>query len=103
MPKRSFLAFSPARYLCSAVLILALGGCQTTGLEDVTGALGGKQEPVAKADNKADAKPEMDALRERYRAKPSDPAIALEYGNAGIKGCESRGRQWIRKRGTSHR
>jgi len=78
MSKRSSLAFSPARLLLPALLVLGLGGCQTTGIEDVTGALGGKQESAAKAD----ARPEMDALRERYRAKPSDPAIALEYGKA---------------------
>jgi len=63
MPTRLFPAIFPARYLFPALLILALGGCQTTGIEDVTGALGGKTETAGKAE----ARPEMDALRERYR------------------------------------
>src|SRR6185369_17591462 len=78
MPKRLSRASRPARYLFSALLILALGGCQTTGIEDITGALGGKSD----AASKADARPDMDALRERFRARPSDPNIALEYGKA---------------------
>src|SRR5689334_8192303 len=80
MSKRSSLASCPARFLLPALAVLALGGCQTTGLDDVTGALGvsGKPEPAATADGK----PEMDALRERYRAKPNDPNIVLEYGKA---------------------
>src|SRR6266568_7766900 len=78
MSKRLSLAFPRARYLSSALLILALGGCQTTSLEDVTGALGGKSETASKADSK----PDMDALRERYRAKPSDANVALDYGKA---------------------
>ena len=78
MPKRSSLASPPARLLLSALLVLALGGCQTTSLEDVTGALGGRSETAGKAD----PKPDMDALRERYRAKPSDPNVALDYGMA---------------------
>ena len=78
MSKRSPLASPPARFLLPAFLMLVLGGCQTTGLEDVTGALGVKSEAPAKAD----ARPDMDALRERYRARPSDPAMALEYGKA---------------------
>jgi Flp pilus assembly protein TadD len=78
MSKRSLLASPPARFLLPALLLLVLGGCQTTGLEDVTGALGGKTE----AASTADAKPDMEALRERYRAKPSDPNVALEYGKA---------------------
>ncbi len=78
MPKRSPLASPPARFLLPALLVLALGGCQTTGIEDITGALGGKSETAGKAD----PKPDMDALRERYRAKPGDPNVALEYGTA---------------------
>ena len=82
MSKRSSLASPPARVLLPALLVLALGGCQTTSLEDVTGALGGRSEPAAKSDGTADAKSDMDALRERYRAKPGDPNIALDYGKA---------------------
>jgi len=82
MSKRSSVASPPARYLFSALLILALGGCQTTGIEDITGALGGKSETAGKAEAKPDVRPDMDALRERYRAKPGDPNVALEYGKA---------------------
>ncbi|MDE5460876.1 tetratricopeptide repeat protein [Bradyrhizobium sp. CSS354] len=82
MSKRSSVASPPARYLFSALLILALGGCQTTGIEDITGALGGKSDTAGWADAKPEAKPDMDALRERYRAKPGDPNVALEYGKA---------------------
>jgi Flp pilus assembly protein TadD len=78
MSKRSPLASPPARFLLPAFLMLVLGGCQTTSFDDVTGALGVKSEAPAKAD----ARPDMDALRERYRARPSDPAMALEYGKA---------------------
>jgi len=82
MSKRSPLASPPARFLLPGLLVLALGGCQTTGIEDITGALGGKSETAGKADPKPDIKPDMDALRERYRAKPGDPNVALEYGTA---------------------
>lgn len=80
MSKRSSLVSPPARWLLPALLVLVLGGCQTTSLEDVTGALGvgGSSEPAATAD----AKPDMDGLRARYRARPSDPNIALAYGKA---------------------
>ncbi|GLR95368.1 Flp pilus assembly protein TadD [Bradyrhizobium liaoningense] len=77
MSKRSSLA-SPARFLLPALLVLGLGGCQTNGIEDVTGALGVRSEPAGKAE----AKPDMDALRERYRARPGDPGVALAYGKA---------------------
>jgi Flp pilus assembly protein TadD len=76
MSQRSFLSPSPARLLLPALLALALCGCQTVGLEDVTGALGGKPETMR------EAKPDLDALRERYRARPGDPETALAYGKA---------------------
>ena len=78
MSKRSSLAFPAARLLLPALLVLTLGGCQTAGIEDVTGALGVRSETAVKAD----PTPDMDALRERYRAKPGDPDIALAYGKA---------------------
>jgi len=76
MSQRLCLVSSPARLLLSAVLALGLSGCQTTGLEDITGALGAKPEKTR------EAKPDIEALRERYRATPSDPEIALQYGKA---------------------
>jgi Flp pilus assembly protein TadD len=82
MSKRLSVASPPARFLFSALLILALGGCQTTGIDDITGALGGRSETAGKVDARPDMKPDMDALRERYRAKPGDPNVALEYGKA---------------------
>ena len=78
MPKRSSPAFPPAKFLLPAFMVLILGGCQTNGIEDVTGALGVRSETAAKAEARSD----MDALRERYRAKPGEPAIALAYGKA---------------------
>ena len=51
MSKRSLLA-APARFLLPALLVLGLGGCQTAGIDDVTGALGAKSEPVGRADTK---------------------------------------------------
>jgi len=82
MSKRSFPSSPPARLLCSALLVLSLCGCQTTGLDDITGALGGKSEAARNGDAKSDPKPDMDALRERYRASQNDPDIALAYGKA---------------------
>ncbi|MFX8856471.1 hypothetical protein ABTM81_19790, partial [Acinetobacter baumannii] len=69
---------SPARVLLPALLVLGLCGCQTAGLEDVTGALGSKPEKTRAADARSD----LDGLRERYRAKQNDPEIALAYGKA---------------------
>ncbi len=77
MSKRSSFSPSVARFLFPAFLALSLAACQTTGLDDITGALGGKSEPAH-----ADTKPDMDALRERYRANPNDLEVALAYGKA---------------------
>lgn len=77
MSKRSFLVSPSARFLFSALFALGLCGCQTTGLEDVTGALGAKSEP-AHAETRAD----VEGLRERYRANPNDVEVALAYGQA---------------------
>src|SRR5438132_1103861 len=49
MSKRLSVASPPARYLVCALLILSLGGCQTTGIEDITRALGGKADPAVGA------------------------------------------------------
>jgi len=62
----------------SAALVISLGGCQTTALSDVTGSIGDKGEASASADPRRD----VQSLRERFRANPKDPAIALQYGTA---------------------
>jgi Flp pilus assembly protein TadD len=59
----------------SAALALGLAGCQTTA-SDITGSLGDKAEASPPADPRSD----LSALRERYRANPKDPAVALQYG-----------------------
>jgi Flp pilus assembly protein TadD len=60
------------------VLAFALAGCGTAPVPDVTGSLGGKAE----ASGASDARGDVADLRERYRANPKDPAIALAYGKA---------------------
>src|SRR5215470_246127 len=78
MCKRSFLSSPKARLLFSALMALGLCSCQTTGLDDITSALGAKAEMAPKAE----AKPDLAALREVYRTNQSDPNIALQYGQA---------------------
>ncbi len=62
----------------SAILALALCGCQTDGTSDVTGSLGDKTGTSRTADPRRD----LDAYRDRYRANPTDPDAALQYGKA---------------------
>jgi Flp pilus assembly protein TadD len=59
----------------SAVLLLGLCGCQTDGISDITGSLGGKTEKTAPAHS-------LDFYRDRYRANPDDAEAALNYGKA---------------------
>jgi Flp pilus assembly protein TadD len=69
------------RLLASTTLLAvatALGGCQTTGLSDVTGSIGNSS---ASMDAAAAAKP-SDAYAARYRANPADADAALKYGQA---------------------
>ncbi len=61
-----------------AILAVALCGCQTTGTDDITGALGDKAETSRAADGARD----LDAYRERYRADPKNAEVALHYGQA---------------------
>jgi Flp pilus assembly protein TadD len=72
----------PARPLvCSAalaVLLLGLGGCQTSGPSDITGALGDKAEAKQTADPRRD----IDSYRERFRGNPKDVEAALQYAKA---------------------
>ncbi|MDE2602545.1 MAG: tetratricopeptide repeat protein, partial [Bradyrhizobium sp.] len=62
----------------SAVLALGLCSCQTAGDLDVTGSLGDKTE----TNRAADPRREVDTYRERFRANPKDPDLALRYARA---------------------
>jgi Flp pilus assembly protein TadD len=62
----------------SAILMLGLCSCQTVDSSDITGSLGEKTE----ANRAADPPRELDIRRDRYRASPSDPDAALQYGKA---------------------
>ena len=66
-----------ASLAASAVVVLALCGCQTIELSDVTGSLGDKTEKGA-----ADPRRDIDLYRERVRANPKDADAALQYGGA---------------------
>jgi Flp pilus assembly protein TadD len=74
MRQRTCLARLLATAAVAAILAAGLGGCQTTGMSDVTGSLG------ARAD--ADPRKETEAAGDRYRANPKDVDAALRYGQA---------------------
>jgi Flp pilus assembly protein TadD len=61
----------------ATALAISLGGCQTA-LSDITGSIGDKPEASASTDPRRD----VQSYRERYRANPKDPAIAVQYGKA---------------------
>jgi Flp pilus assembly protein TadD len=63
--------------LSSALLLLSLCGCQTTSPTDITGSIG-DNPPAGHSDPRAD----LNAYRDRYRANPKDPALALSYAGA---------------------
>lgn len=77
---------SSARLLASvavvAIIAAGLGGCQTAGMPDITGALGARAE--ARSDSRPDADPRraVEVLGERYRANPKDADVAFRYGQA---------------------
>ncbi|WP_316180310.1 MULTISPECIES: tetratricopeptide repeat protein [unclassified Bradyrhizobium] len=80
-PLRSLPLLRPAAFALSfTAVLLGLGACQTTDLSEVTGALGGNPEKSRAA--AADPRAEIDQLRERFRANPNDPEVALRYGSA---------------------
>jgi Flp pilus assembly protein TadD len=81
MLQKSLHPSRTARLLaCTSTLILALelGGCQTSGLSDITGSIDEKAE-VARA---GDPRREIELYQERYRANPKDADAALKYGKA---------------------
>lgn len=77
---------SSARLLASvaivAILAAGLGGCQTAGMPDITGALGARAEARPEVRPEADPRRAVDALGEHYRANPKDVDGALRYGQA---------------------
>lgn len=78
MRERVFYAKQAAS---ATVLLLAaglLGGCQTAGMSDITGALGSRSQVRAAADPKES----VELYGERYRANPKDAEAAQRYGNA---------------------
>jgi len=62
----------------SALLLFCLCSCQTTDPLDVTGSIGGKQA----ASRPSDPRRDVEAYRDRYRANPKDPELALHYAKA---------------------
>ena len=80
-PSRCSPVLRPAAFALSfAVVLLGLGACQTTDLQEVTGALGGGADKTRAPGG--DPRAELDQLRERFRATPNDPDVALRYGTA---------------------
>ena len=62
----------------SALLLLCLCSCQTTDPSEVTGSLGTNTGSARPADPRHD----VETYRERYRANPKDPELALQYARA---------------------
>src|SRR4051794_26720974 len=82
MLKRQFIPSRVSRQFASvaasAILALALCGCQTTTPSDITGALGDTADKGEVATSRND----LDRHRERFRANPNDVDAALQYGKA---------------------
>jgi Flp pilus assembly protein TadD len=68
--------------LSSAALLVCLCSCQTTQPSDITGALGDTSPAASRPDSKADIRGDINAYRDRFRANPTDPDIALSYAKA---------------------
>ena len=62
----------------SAVLLLGLSSCQTSGPSDITGSLGDKAE----AKQAANPRQDLASYRERSQANPKDVDAALRYAKA---------------------
>jgi len=78
-PSKSFCFARPfAAVAGSAILALALCGCQTTVPSDITGSLGDTAEKSQAVVSRRD----LDLYRERFRANPDDTDAALQYGKA---------------------
>ncbi|WP_374547778.1 tetratricopeptide repeat protein [Rhodoblastus sp.] len=62
------------------VALLALSGCKTVSMDDVTGSLGAPSKPASNAP--ADLRAFSDQLRQRYEAHPDDKKIAMAYAKS---------------------
>jgi Flp pilus assembly protein TadD len=76
--KSSCLARPIVGAAASAIVVLGLCSCQTTTPSDITGSLG---EP-AETNHAANPRRDLDLYRERFRATPGNPEVALQYGKA---------------------
>ncbi|HLX16914.1 MAG TPA: tetratricopeptide repeat protein [Bradyrhizobium sp.] len=77
-PPQNGLARFLASAIMSAILVSGLCSCQTDGIADITGSLGGKAEKS----HSAEPSHSLDYYRDRARAKPEDADAALQYGKA---------------------
>jgi Flp pilus assembly protein TadD len=83
MRQQSRLARLLVSAATAAILSVALAGCQTTSMSDITGSLGSKSGSRAEMPRPdGDPRGVADADGERYRANPKDPEAALRYGQA---------------------
>ncbi|MBN9007707.1 MAG: tetratricopeptide repeat protein [Rhizobiales bacterium] len=64
----------------TAIVAVGLGGCQTTGMPDITGSLGARAK--AEANPEVEARRAVDVYGDRFRANPKDADAALNYGRA---------------------
>jgi Flp pilus assembly protein TadD len=63
----------------TAVLLIGLSACQTSGPSDITGSLGDKTDSSQAS---ADPRRDIEALHERVHANPKDVDAALQYAKA---------------------
>lgn len=70
-----------------ALLTAGLGGCQTAGMPDITGALGARAEARASADPKR----AVDIYGEQYRAHPKSVEAALKADSSPLGHRPDRG------------
>ena len=82
MRQQSLLARLLASAALTAIMAAGLGGCQTTGMPDITGSLGARAEARPEANPEADSRRMVEAYGERFRANPKDADAALKYGQA---------------------
>jgi Flp pilus assembly protein TadD len=75
---RSHAARLIAGTAASAILALALCGCQTSSPSDITGALGDKAE----ASRSTDPRRDLETHHERFKANPKDADAALKYARS---------------------
>ena len=66
----------------SAILVLGLCSCQTSGMADITSDITGSLGEKTEASRAAEPRREVEAHGDRYRANPKDTDAALQYGKA---------------------